>query len=211
MIDHEKMVEFVKDFFESHDPIGTDLAHRYPFRRRFGHCLRCTKRARRISIAEGADGEIVMISALFHDIGKAVSGSGQDHGEIGAKICDEYLASIGYNAERRARIVRIVRDHSKHADDDNTSLEEKVVSDADLLDEVGAISVLWDSMACAGEDEPSYIEPYNRIARTFFHLRGTFSKRLHTQNAQYILKERLSFLQNFLWELDYELGKSEEI
>jgi uncharacterized protein len=209
IMDYEQMMAFVKDFFESHDPIGTGLAQQYPFRRRFEHSLRCAKCARQIAVAECADEELVVISALFHDIGKAVSRPEENHGEIGAKICNEYLTSVGYDDEKRTKIVRIVRDHSQHAPNADDSLEEKIVSDADLLDEVGAITVLWDAMACATRDDtPSYDKVYDRIENALARLK-TNHPAPHTLTARHILTDRLSVIENFLKNLGYELGRSE--
>lgn len=111
--DYQQMVEFVKSYFDSHDPLGTELSTRFPFRRRFDHCLRCSIWARRIALSENANVETVMISALFHDIGKSVGGEiAQNHGDVGAQICDNYFKSIAYDKDRRDIIVRIVRNHS---------------------------------------------------------------------------------------------------
>jgi len=210
-IKYEQMVEFVRGFFESHDPLGTDLTWRYPFRRRFEHCLRCSIWARRIAFAEGADTEISEISALFHDIGKSVDNATKDHGQVGAQICGEYLSSIGYDKSRRARIVQIVQSHSKHGYYGDASLEARVVSDADLLDETGAITVLWDAMACANEDAPSYEKASDRIKKAYIKLKVRLPDRLHTPTARRILEERLSFLDTFLKNLEYELGRSETV
>jgi uncharacterized protein len=205
----EKAREYVNTFFESHDPIVTGLENRYPFRRRYDHCLRCSVWAKRIAIAEGADVELTEISALFHDVGKSTSKE-EEHGEVGAQICDDYLKSIGYDDDRRRTIVKIVRDHSQHARNSNALLEEKIVSDADILDEVGAITVLWDAMACATRDEaPSYDKAYDRIENALTDLRNKLSgSSLHTLTARSILEDRLLFLEYFLKNLGSELGRN---
>ena len=97
----DDIVSFVRSYFDSHDPIATDLQERYPFRRRFGHCLRCSAWARRIATEEGGDIEIVETAALFHDIGKSGSLPHNDHGAAGAIICAEYLKSIAFDASKR--------------------------------------------------------------------------------------------------------------
>jgi putative nucleotidyltransferase with HDIG domain len=209
-INDEKMVEFVKTFIESHDPIGTGLDERFPFRRRFEHCLRCSIWARQIALAESADAEIAGISALFHDIGKSIDKTKQGHGRLGAQICDDYLKSIAYDENKRSQIVRIVRDHSQHFGED-AALEAKIMRDADALDETGAIAVLWDVMACAGEDAPSYEKAYERIVADYDRLRDGLRDRLFTPTAKQILTERLSFIEIFLKNLEKELGRSENL
>jgi len=208
--EYPQMIEFVKNFIESHDPIGTGLVIRFPFRRRFEHCLRCSKWARRIAVAEGADIEICVIGALFHDIGKSVDNT-QNHGAVGAEICEEYLKSIGFDIYKTMKIVEIVRNHSSHIRESDTSLESKVVSDSDLLDETGAVTVLWDAMACAGEDAPSYEKACDRIASAYARLKVDLPDKLHTATARQILKGRLDFISDFLRNLEYELGHSENV
>ena len=208
-MDYEQMVEFVKDYFESHDALGTQLTYRYPFRRRFDHCLRCSIWAHRIAATEGADPEIIRISALFHDIGKSVDFATEGHGQVGAKICSGYLSSISYDQNRSAKLVQIIRNHDEYAVESNASLEAKVVSDADLLDETGAITVLWDAMACAGEDAPSYEKAFDRITGACERIKDKLPDRIHTQTARQILRERLSFLDTFPKNLEDELGRNE--
>jgi putative nucleotidyltransferase with HDIG domain len=211
--DYQQMAEFVKIYFDSHDPLATQLSSRFSFRRRFDHCLRCSIWARRIALSENADVETVVISALFHDIGKSVEKElAQNHGEVGAQICDDYLKSISYDNDRRNIIVRIVRNHSNHTLGSSASLETKVVSDADLLDETGAIMVLWDAMASAGESTPSYEKAYEHIKSGYIQLKDGLPHRpLHTNTARQILSGRLLFVDTFLKNLEYELGRSETL
>ncbi len=208
--DYQQMVDFVKNHIESLDPIGTELNTRFPFRRRFEHCLRCSIWARRIALSENADVEIAMISALFHDISKSEEKKGKSHEEVGAQICGDYLKSIGYDKNKSVKIVQIVRHHSSHAIESYASLEAKVVSDADLLDETGAIGILWDAMACATGDAPSYEKACDRIKIDYAKLKDSPPDRLHTPTAQQILNGRLSFMDTFLKNLEYELGRGEK-
>ncbi len=208
-MDYEKAAGFVRDFFESHDPIGTHLVYRYPFRKRFEHCQRCATWAERIARVEGVDVELVKISSLFHDIGKALS-TEERHAHLGAAICDEYLASIGYDETRRSRIVDIVRNHNRHTIP-AASREEEVVRDADLLDEVGAITILWDAMACAGEQDPSYGKARDRIASGLMRLKTELPGHLSTETARKIAEESTQLVENFVKHLDYELGLRDSV
>jgi|WetSurMetagenome_2_1015567.scaffolds.fasta_scaffold106947_3 uncharacterized protein len=204
-MNYEQTVAFVRDFFDSHDAID----YRHPFRKRFEHCLRCAIWAERIAQAEGVDIELVKISALFHDIGQAVSPR-EGHGDRGAAICEEYLTSIGYDEIRRSRIAYIVRNHSQHSQP-ATSREEEVVRDSDLLDEVGAITILWDVMACARDEDPSYRKARDRIDSGLTRLKIELSGHLSTTTARKFAESRLLLVENFIRNLDYELGMRENI
>jgi uncharacterized protein len=203
------MVEFVRDFFSSHDPLGTELYHKYPFRKRFDHCFRCSVWARRIAQEEQGDIEVAETAALFHDIGKGVSRPDQNHGAVGAEICDEYLRSIGYDRDKSIAIAGIVANHSQHASSAQGTLEARIVSDADLLDEIGAIAILWDAMACALGPDPSYEAAYERSLRMTVPLKDSVPQRLHTSAAKKMAQERFQLVESFLKNLQYELGLAE--
>jgi putative nucleotidyltransferase with HDIG domain len=205
----QAMRDFVKNFIESHDAIGTKLDTRYPFRKLYGHCARCAQWARRLAVAEGADVEIAEVSTLFHDIGKSVDSTWQGHAEVGARICEDYLASVHYDAGKRAKIVAIVQNHIHHARGAVASLEAKVESDADLLDETGAMTVLWDAMAEAAKPDCSFDSAYERIATVSDKLKSSGLDAFHTATAREIALGRRRFLREFVDNLAYELGRTE--
>lgn len=53
--------------------------------------------------------DLLLLAALFHDIGKIPSA--HDHSETGAPIADVALARLGVEDEDRALVVRLVREH----------------------------------------------------------------------------------------------------
>jgi len=205
----EEMLRYVKDFIESHDAIGTKLSTRFPFRRLYGHCVRCAHWARRLAIAEGADVEVSEVSALFHDIGKSVDSTKEGHAKTGAQICEDYLSSHGWELEKKSHIVDIVRNHIYHAHGKEGTLEARVESDADLLDETGAILVLWDAMAEGTEQNCSYDSAFKRIAAVSDKLSDSNLVYLHTDTAREIAVGRGKFHRKFVKNLAYELGFTE--
>jgi putative nucleotidyltransferase with HDIG domain len=205
----ENMLEFVMDFIESHDTIGTKLSTRFPFRKLYGHCVRCAHWARRLAVAEEADVEVAEVSALFHDIGKSVDNTVEGHAEAGARICDDYLASIAFEESKRRQIVGIVRNHIYHARDKEDSLEARVESDADLLDETGAMTVLWDAMAEGAKPDCSFDSAFERIAAASLRLNDSALDMYHTSTAREIAIGRRLFLSQFVTNLAYELGRVE--
>jgi uncharacterized protein len=205
----QDILDFAKGFIESHDPLGTKLKTRFPFRRLYEHGVRCAHWARRIALVEGADLEIAQISALLHDIGKSVDNTREGHARTGAGICDTFLGSIGFDPAKRARIVDIVRDHIHHARWHDASLEARIQSDADLLDEVGAMTVLWDAMDEGTRPDCSYETAYERIAGVCRNHQHDGNTSYHTETARRFVHARTRFLQHFVDNLAYELGHSE--
>ena len=210
MVD-EKMLNFVKDFIESHDAIGTKLQRRFPFRSLYDHCFRCCKWAQRINEFEGGDPEVTQISALFHDVGKCADNTVQGHAEAGARICGEYLDSIGFDANKRDRITRIVRLHIEHCSGEESSVEGIIESDADPLDETGAMTVLWDCMAVGAEDQQSYQIAYDRVRGAFETLQTKTRSSFHTATGWRFFEERREFLGDFVANLEFELGIVKEL
>jgi uncharacterized protein len=206
----QEVIAYVRQFIEAHDPIATKLATRFPFRRLADHCYRTYRWAQRIQKGEGGDREIAEVAALFHDIGKCVDPTTDGHARTGAAVCEQYLISRGFDGDKRARIVHIVRNHVHSARDVVLSLEAQIVRDADLLDEVGALTVLWDAMAAGAEEPQSYILTYHRIRAAYDRLKDRAPGCLETATGKRFYGKRIELLGGFLSELEYELGVTEE-
>jgi uncharacterized protein len=209
MIAQEAMA-YVREFIETHDPLATKLATRFPFRRLADHCYRTYRWAQRIQACEGGDREVVEIAALFHDVGKCIDNTPAGHARAGAEICELYLVSRGFDGDQTARIVHIVRNHVHSIRDVPLSLEARIVRDADRLDEVGALTVLWDAMAAGAEEPQSYALTFQRIRSAYDRLTRRDSRELETAMGRRFYKERIDVLSRFVSELEYELGMTEE-
>jgi uncharacterized protein len=80
------------------------------------------------------------------------------------------------------------------------------VRDADLLDEVGALTVLWDAMAAGAEEPQSYTITTQRIRAAYERLKARDLYSLETETARQFYRERIDFLGQFITQLEYELG-----
>ena len=159
----------------------------YPFRSRFEHTMRVYRWAIKLQSKLGGDLDIIVLAALLHDVGWDDE---RPHGEVGAEIAVNYLDSLGVDPQKIAKIGEIIMIHEEKDTDADLSLECRIVMDADLLDEVGAISVLWDSMATAIEDEASYKRAYYRI-KNFYKINKPKIKRCKTEAG------RLEYIDEF--------------
>lgn len=173
----------------------------YPFRDRFEHTMRVYRWAIKLQAKVGGDLEIIALAALLHDVGWE---EGREHGEVGAEIAVEYLDSIGVEPEKIKRVGEIILVHDDKDTQRELSIECQVVMDADLLDEVGAVSVLWDSMATACEDNANYKKAYYRIKQFY---KGNRPKvcRCKTEVARLEFNRRMNTLEAFLVQLEKEL------
>ena len=151
-VNYAEVIEYVKKMTSENGRPSN-----YPFRSRFEHTMRVYRWAIKLQSKLGGDLDVIVLAALLHDIGWDDE---RPHGEVGAELAVEYMDSIGIDPETIRRVGEIIMIHEDKDSDVDLSLECKIVMDADLLDEVGAISVLWDSMATACEDEASYKKAY---------------------------------------------------
>lgn len=173
----------------------------YPFRSRFEHTMRVYRWAIKLQAKVGGDLEIISLAALLHDIGWDEE---RPHGEVGAEIAVNYLDELGYDPEKIGRIGEIIRRHADKDTEDELSIECKVVMDADLLDEVGAVSVLWDAMATACEDEASYKKAYYRI-KNYYKINKPKIRRCKTDAARMEYDRRMKLIEEYLFQIEREL------
>ena len=110
----------------------------------YAHVLTVVKNAIRIarSVAEPVDPLVLVCGALLHDIGWVGTERGAEHGLRGASTANEYLSSTWMPAEMRDRIRRVVVRHSASSGQPPTTVEERIVWDADGLAGVGLIGVV---------------------------------------------------------------------
>ncbi len=203
---HEDMICYVKDFFEKHDEYVTDLPEKLPFRSRFKHVMRVYGWAERILAAEtGADAEVVLIAAIFHDIGKGVD-KNRPHALVSAEMCRHYLQEKNYQPDFIERVCSAIRNHSSKSNTDiPMPIEDSILIDADMLDESGALSVLWDSMTVALEKDPSYDKVYKRTIQNYIKSSRSISLFRTSAGKKYYC-ERIQFIKSFADSLEYEFA-----
>ncbi len=105
---------------------------------RFNHILNVVDLAEEIARKEGADVDITMVAALFHDVAKLETDQ-ELHAEAGARIAREYLeAQAEYPDSFIDPVCRAVERHSYQGDLTDVTRETQCLIEADLLDKVGA-------------------------------------------------------------------------
>jgi uncharacterized protein len=96
--------------------------------------------ARGIGLEEGADLRIVQAAALLHDVGRSAERqSGVCHAREGARRARIILQ--GHPPEDVERVAQAIMEHRFRGGLAPTSLEARVLRDADKLDAMGAIGV----------------------------------------------------------------------
>ena len=116
------------------------------------HVLAVTDYAIRIAqqTAEAADPFVVVMGALFHDLGRIGAANGLLHGLKGAAVAREWLYSTDVPGEVRERILKVIARHTPTTGVPPETVEERVVYDADALDRLGIIGMLRGLMGRRG-------------------------------------------------------------
>lgn len=184
-------------------PHATKMNTAFPFRDRYAHSLRVMGWCQRLLEGIPAQRDIVLAAAALHDVGYAVSAA--DHALHGQRMAEGFLREMGMEEGALLNIADLIGRHSdKHLNPLRMSNELMVLQDADCLDEIGAVTVLWDGLAEGAEPEQSYVKAYHRIAQSYRNLTGR-NRRMKTEIAQELYQQRLGFLGDFLRELEFEL------
>jgi len=183
------------------------------------HMLRVLRNAEQIAMKEKADLDIIIPSAIFHDIicypkdDKHSSYSANQSADFASKI----LNKIEDFPKKKIEKVHIcIKQCSFSKDITPNFLEGKIIQDADGLEATGAISIMR-TFSSTGQmkrlfyhSEDPFCESREpddlKFAIDLFYTRLLkMEKRMHTESAKKIAKRRTNFLKEFLSELELEL------
>lgn len=174
--DYKGMLAFVKHTLEDARTEGEKEIgmHKLEFGyTRYEHTKRVLGWAKRLYDATpdktGLRYEELMIAAIFHDVGRAVSAqSGEDHAKAGAPIARDWLLSNGYDPARAEYIAGLVASHSEKGRmrDPDTDRSLLMLMEADLLDDMGLLGIVMDTMiGRARKADADFCDCYNHYAR----------------------------------------------
>lgn len=195
-MDYGQVIEFVrKKTAENGRPAL------YPFRNRYEHTMRVYRWAIRLQSKLGGNLDVIVLAALLHDVGWDEE---RPHNEVSVEIAVEYLDSIGVDQETITKVGEIIMMHTDKDTDKDLSLECRIVMDADLLDEVGAVGIMWDCMATALEDDASYKKAYYRI-KEFYRINKPKIRRCKTDAGRAEYTRRMNLIESYLTQLEKEL------
>lgn len=177
---------------------------------------------------EGVDSEILLVSALLHDIArvkedKDTTGS-IDHAILGAKMAGNILRELDYPDEEIEKVIHCIKTHRFRSGIGPKTIEAKILFDADKLDVLGAVGLARTYMMSGqyGQSIDFDFENYslednsNTNGRLkdmskhspFIEFECKYKKipdRLYTYKAKEIAAERLAFMDDFFKKLKDEL------
>ncbi len=197
---------------EVHNLMINDSAHD------FDHIMRVFKNARNICKKENANDKLVLSAVLLHDIvsypksDKRSKLSSIKSAEKSKKI----LTKFNFTKEEIQIISDAIRDHSFSRNKIPTTLEGKILQDADRLDAIGAIGIAR-VFAVSGSEKRSFYnvkDPFckNRTPDDEIWALDHFYRKLlkleslmNTKSGKIEAKKRTKVLKDFLNELKKEI------
>ncbi|MGD2104304.1 MAG: HD domain-containing protein [Anaerolineae bacterium] len=158
---------------------GADAVHD------FDHVLRVLRLAEHLARTEGAKLPIVRAATLLHDVGRrqAVS-TGADHARVSVSVAREVLA--GQPARDVEAIVHAIAAHRFRTQPQPSTLEAKVLFDADKLDAIGAVGVAR-AFAYAGAHGQRLWVPMTSVDFDHWVAHGDDAN-LHTPVHEFVVK-----------------------
>jgi putative nucleotidyltransferase with HDIG domain len=164
---------------------------------RWKHTLRVAQFGKVIAENEAADVELVVAACLLHDISwfDTSAENNREHGRIGAEKARRVLKKLGYTL---TQIENICYSVASHVDvDQPTSLEARVLSDADNVDRYGPYRILQWCFSEIGDYDKLATKLSERIQR-LEHYRE--KNPLFTPTGQQLFAEQLNLQIRFFSE-----------
>jgi len=203
-------IEQARNWYEEHDPVHG-----------FDHALRVYSLAEELGTELGADLEILRAAALLHDASGAApgeAGTRSSHEQESANFARRVLLDEEWEEARIAAVEHCIRAHRFRNQETPTTLEAKVLFDADKLDVVGAFGVARTIGYAIQAKNPIFSEPseqfmidgskepdenHSAYHEYLFKLRRV-KDRLYTDPAKRIASHRHKVLVQFFDQLAAE-------
>lgn len=201
-MNYDDMLDYVHKTLLENNAINHTL--RFPFRNRFKHIKRVYMWCLKLLEADlEIDREAVLVAAIFHDSGYAKGKL--NHANSSVEIFKEYALKNNLDKDFEAKVSDLIAKHSmkQYLSDSNTPLELIVLLEADLLDEEGALGIVWDLLAEGRRDPNDYEKALEAINEHSAHI---FDQDfMVTPIAKKIWEEKKDFVKSFIQELSNDL------
>ncbi len=207
-MDFNKMLMFVHDILEKNDAIKPHKPNQC-FRNRYEHSLRVYKWAKKLAVDfENIDLDICLTSCIFHDVGYAYGQS--DHPVNSVKIFKEYAKANNLDSKFIDIVSNIIYVHSDKnlLKDPNSSPELIILLEADLMDEEGALGVVWDLFSEGMAKPDSFDCGLETLYKHSAHILN--QDYMVTPLAKKIWNEKKELVRDFILQLKEDLFYLEE-
>jgi uncharacterized protein len=185
----------------------------------FCHVMRVYKNAELIGMRESAEMEILLTAVLLHDLVVYPKGSAKSSksADDSADIAEKLLQHYNYSENKIDRICYCIRTHGYSNKLIPSTIEGKILQDADRLDAIGAIGIARTFSVSGSENRSFYnaSDPFCKSKRecddkqwTLDHFQTkllNLQNSMHTLTARELAKERTKFMKLFVEQLEREI------
>ena len=184
----------------------------------FDHIMRVYKNAEKLSKKEKANTKLVLSATLLHDIIKypKTDKRSKNSSLDSAKAAEKILKKHNYSADEIKIIYDAIRDHSFSRNKTPTTLEGKILQDADRLDAIGAIGIAR-AFSVAGSEKRLFYNKDDPFCKRrnpddkqwtldhFFRKLLKLESLMNTKSAKIEAKRRTKILKTYLNDLKKEI------
>lgn len=187
----------------------------------FLHISRVVANAMKLAAEEGADLNVVLPAAYFHDFITVPKNDPRraQASQLSAAAATEYLAGIGYPSQYLDAVAHAIAAHSFSAGIVPETLEAKVVQDADRLDSLGAIGIarcfatnalMQTAFYDAGEffPETRVADDKKQAVDHFFVKLFKLPDMMQTESARAEGRRRTAFMREYLEKMRDEASQA---
>ena len=199
----EKLKKFAQKKIKNNDP-----AHD------FEHIMRVYRNAERICKSEDGNKKLILSAVLLHDVIKTVNQ--KDSALKSAKLSKKILSDYSFSNDEIIIICDAINDHSFSKGKTPSTIEGKILQDADRLDAIGAIG-LARVFSFSGSNNRSFYDPIDPFSKNrkfndnkwaldhFFKKLLLLEGKMNTKTGKTLAGKRIKILKNFLKEIKNEI------
>lgn len=205
-----KVIDSIKN--EVKEIMDNDSAHD------FEHIIRVYKNAQKISKNEKVDEKLILCAALLHDIVSYPKSDKRSKlsSAQSAKKAEQILKKYSFSKEEITIVCDAIRDHSFSQNKKPTTIEGKILQDADRLDAIGAIGIAR-VFATGGSLKRSFYNIDDPFCKTrkpddkiwtvdhFYQKLLKLESLMNTKSGKIEAKQRTRVLNEFLKQLKQEI------
>lgn len=195
----ENIIKLTKEFLRNTLNASSSNVDEEEKKYRYEHSLRVSHIGKQIAEIKGADGFIVEMSCLLHDVGKFETEINKDHGRVSAKVAKDFLDTLNLSEKQISDICYSI---AVHVDGEagypyEDTLESKIVTDADNIDRFGAYRI-YQSLDFDNVKQAAVEETYEKINNRIGRLEKLLKEyNLETEEGTRLFKENLKFQIEF--------------
>ena len=202
----EKEIDFVKEQLIKQNGDNSPRQAE-TFRHRHEHLIRVLHFCRKIIDSMSYDERNVLnidaieLAAIFHDVGYGVESFKNSHGIEGSEIFKGYALKNGFPNDLVDTVYNMILVHQDKTllEKDDISNELRVLMEADMLDEEGALGISWDLLTLGYNGCNNYEEAYQKVMNYSAHILSCNPFRYPYSRNMWIKKQKLisDFLDDF--------------